>query len=138
MYGGNAYSVYKNNSINFASKEQLLLMLCVGAVKFSKIGRQAIVDRDIKKAHDSIIRTEDIFYELMSSLDISKGGEWAPKLLAVYEFIIRRLIDANMKKDVAIMDEVIPLIEDVKDTWEQAYKLSKPVSKFSSEEVKVI
>lgn len=136
MYGGNAYSVYKNNSINFASKEQLLLMLCEGAVKFSKIGRQAIVDSDIKKAHNNITRTEDIFYELMSTLDVSKGGDWAPKLMAVYEFIIRRLTDANMKKDAAIMDEVIPLIEDVNDTWQKAYKLSKPASKFSSGEVK--
>ena len=136
MYGGNAYSVYKNNSINFASKEQLLLMLCEGAVKFAKFGRQALIDKDIKKANDNIIRTEDIFYELMSSLDVSKGGEWAPSLLAVYDFINRRLIDANIKKDVKIMDEIIPLIEDVKDTWMQAYKLSKPPVKFTSEEVK--
>ena len=136
MYGSNAYSVYKNNSINFASKEQLLLMLCEGAVKFSKIGRQAIVDKDIKKANDNIIRTENIFYELMSSLDVSKGGEWAPAIFSVYEYINRRLIDANVKKDFKIMDEIIPLIEDVKDTWEQAYKLSKPVPKFSTQEVK--
>jgi flagellar secretion chaperone FliS len=135
MYGGNAYSVYKNNSINFASKEQLLLMLCEGAVKFAKLGRQAIVDKDIKKANDNIIRTEDIFCELMSSLDVSKGGDWAPKLMAVYDFINRRLIQANIKKDVNIMDEVIPLIENIKDTWEQAYRLSKPASKYSSQDV---
>jgi flagellar protein FliS len=125
MYATNAYNAYRNNSINYASKEQLLLMLLDGAVKFSKIGKQAIIDKDIKKAHENIVKTQNIFYELMASLDVSKAGNWGQSLMRVYDFIIRRLIDANMKKDASIMDEVIPLIENVKDTWEQAYKISK-------------
>ncbi|WP_035289842.1 flagellar export chaperone FliS [Clostridium sp. KNHs214] len=127
MYGGhaNAYNAYKNNSVNFASKEQLLLMLVDGAVKFSKIARQAMVDKDIKKAHENIVKTQDIFYELMVTLDVNKGGEWAKNLMAVYQFIVDRLVQANLKKDVQIMNEVIPLIEEVKDMWDQAYKVSK-------------
>ncbi len=125
MYATNAYNAYKNNSVNFASKDQLLLMLLEGAVKFAKIGKQAIMDKDIKKAHENIVKTQDIFYELMVTLDVEKGGEWAQNLMNIYDFIVRRLIDANMKKNLDIMDEVIPLIEDVKDTWEQAYKISK-------------
>lgn len=125
MQGNNAYNVYKNNSVNFASKEQLLLMLLDGAVKFSKIGRQAIEDKDIKKAHENIVKTQDIFYELINSLDVQKGGQWAEGLLKIYEFIIDRLVNANIKKDITIMDEVIPIIEDVRNTWEEAYKISK-------------
>ncbi|GAA0121412.1 flagellar export chaperone FliS [Clostridium faecium] len=120
----NAYNTYKNNSVNYASKEQLLLMLLDGAVKYAKIGRQAILDNDIQKKHDNIIRTQDIFYELMISLDRNAGGEWADNLYAVYEFINHRLTEANMKKDVKIMDEVIPLIEEIRDLWNEAYKLS--------------
>lgn len=48
MYS-NGYNVYKNNSVNYASKEQLLLMLTEGAVRFCKIARQAIVDKKCKK-----------------------------------------------------------------------------------------
>ncbi|MBC2582584.1 flagellar export chaperone FliS [Clostridium sp. DJ247] len=125
MYAANAYNAYKTNSVNFASKEQLLLMLVEGAVKFAKIGRQAILDKDMKNAHENIVKTQNIFYELMTTLDVSKGGEWAKSLLGIYDFIVRRLMDANIKKDVTVMDEIIPLIEDVKDTWEQAYKISK-------------
>ena len=125
MYAGNAYKTYKSNSINYASKEQLLLMLVDGAVKFSKIARQAMVDNDIKKAHENIIKTQNIFNELMISLDVSKAGKWGQSLMNVYDFIVRRLVDANMKKDVKIMDEVTPLIEDVRNTWEEAYKISK-------------
>lgn len=123
MYAGNnAYNVYKNNSITYASKEQLLIMILDGAVKFSKIGRQAIVDKDIKKAHENIIKTQDIFYELINSLDTSRGGEWVQPILGIYDFIIRRLTEANIKKDVDIMNEIIPLIEDVRNTWYEASK----------------
>ena len=125
----NGYSAYKNNSVNLSSKEQLLLMLVEGAVKFAKIGRQAIVDKDIKKAHENIIKTENIYYELMATIDVKAAGEWGESLFLVYEFITRRLVDANMKKDITIMDEVIPLIEDVKNTWGEAYKVSKTQGK---------
>ncbi|MBL4938006.1 flagellar export chaperone FliS [Clostridium sp. YIM B02515] len=125
MQSSNAYNVYKNNSVNYASREQLLLMLLDGAVKFSKMGRQAILDKDVKNAHENIVKTQNIFYELMVTLDVSKGGEWAQQLMNVYDFIVRRLVDANLKKDIDIMNEIIPLIEDVRDTWSEAYKVSK-------------
>jgi flagellar secretion chaperone FliS len=127
MQNTNAYNVYKNNSVNYASKDKLLIMLLDGAVNFSKIARQAIVDREITKAHDNIIKTQNIFYELMNTLDVSQGGEWAKSLMKVYDFIVYRLVDANMKKDLEIMNEVIPLIEDIRDTWTQAYNISKGV-----------
>ncbi|WP_125152131.1 flagellar export chaperone FliS [Clostridium rectalis] len=124
MYSTNAFKAYKNNSVNYASKEQLLLMILDGGVKFSKIARQAILDKDITKAHENIVKTENIFYELMATLDVSQGGDWAPNLMSIYEFIINRLVEANLKKDAAIMDEIIPLIEEVRETWHEAYKLS--------------
>jgi len=125
MQTSNAYNAYKNNSVNFASKEQLLIMLLDGAVKFAKMGRQAIADKNVPKAHENIVKTQNIFYELMATLDVQKGGEWAKQLMGVYDFIVRRLTDANIKKDIDIMNEVIPLIEDIRDTWNEAYKISK-------------
>lgn len=125
MYSSNAYSAYKNNSVNYASKEQLLLMLLDGAVKFSKIAKLGIEERNILKAHENIVKTQNIFYELIATLDLEKGGEWAKGLMQIYEFIVNWLMEANIKKDVSIMDEVIPLIEEVRDTWNEAYKLSK-------------
>lgn len=123
MYS-NGYNVYKNNSVNYASKEQLLLMLVEGAVKFCKVARQAIVDNDIKKAHDALVRSQDIFTELMVSLDTTVG-DWAVQLFRVYEFIKQRLFDANMNKSLEIVDEIIPLVEDINETWQEAYKRAK-------------
>lgn len=125
MQNTKAYDVYKNNNVNFASKEKLLLMLLDGAVNFSKMGRQAIIEKDIQKAHNNIIKTQNIFYELMSSLVVSKELEWTTSIYNIYDFIVYRLVQANIKKDVEIMNEVIPLIEDIRDTWEEAYKISK-------------
>lgn len=121
----NAYNTYRNNSVNYASKEQLLIMLVEGASKFAKIARQAIVDRDVKKAHENIVKTQNIYYELMNSLDVKQGGQWAEAMMNIYDFIVRRLTEANMKKDAGIMDEVIELIDEVRDTWNEAYKASK-------------
>jgi flagellar biosynthetic protein FliS len=123
MYS-NGYDIYKNNSVNYASKEQLLLMLVEGAVRFCKMGRQAIVDNDIKKANESLIRTQDIFSELMVSLDTTQG-DWAVQLYKVYAFVKEKLFEANMKKSLEIVDEILPLIEDINETWKEAYKKSK-------------
>lgn len=123
MYS-NGYNIYKTNSINYASKEQMLLMLVEGAVKFCKIARQAMADKDVKKAHDALTRTQDIFTELMVSLDTS-AGDWAVQLYRVYEFIKARLIEANMNKSIEIVDEILPLIEDINETWQEAYKRAK-------------
>ncbi|WPC41077.1 flagellar export chaperone FliS [Clostridium sp. JS66] len=125
MYAQNAYNTYKTNSVNFASKEQLLLMLLDGAVKFCKIARQAMEEKDIPKAHENIVKTQDIFYELMITLDTTQTGSWGANLLDIYDFIIRRLRDANTKKDITIMDEIIPLVENIRDMWNEAYKVSK-------------
>ncbi|WP_346913603.1 flagellar export chaperone FliS [Clostridium sp.] len=122
--GANAYNAYKNNSISYASKEQLLLMLLDGAVKFAKIARQAILDKDVKSSHENLVKTQDIFTELMITLN-QNAGEWAINMYKIYDFIKERLFQANLKKDVKILDEVMPLIEEVRNTWQEAYEVSK-------------
>ena len=124
MYGNNAFNVYKNNSVNYASKEQLLLMLVDGAVKFSKIAREALEVKDIKKSHENLVKVQDIFTELMVSLD-QNAGDWAKQIYQVYDFIKTRLFEINLKKDVTMMDELMPVIESIRDTWQEAYEISK-------------
>lgn len=124
MYGNNALNVYKNNSVNYASKEQLLLMLVDGAVKFSKMARQALEEKNISESHKNLVKAQNIFTELMISLD-QNAGEWASQMYKVYDFIKTRLFEINIKKDVAMMDELMPVIEDVRNTWHEAYEVSK-------------
>ena len=124
MYNGNPYNAYKQNTVKMASKEQLLLMLVDGAVKYTKIARLAIERKDIARAHTEPVRVQDIFTELMVTLDRNAGQAYED-LFRVYEYIKSRLVQANIKKDVAIIDEVLPLIENVRDTWYEVSKKAK-------------
>ena len=115
MYTANPYNIYKQNSVNMASSQQLLLMLLDGAVKYTKIAKMAILNKDISRAHKELVRVQDIFLELMITMD--KNTKYMEDLYNVYDFIKNELAKANMKKDVQIIDEVLPLIEEIRDMW---------------------
>lgn len=122
MYSANPYNIYKQNSVNMASSQQLLLMLLDGAVKYTKIARMAILNKDIARAHKELIRVQDIFLELMITMD--KNTKYMEDLYNLYEFIKNELVKANMKKDIKIIDEVLPIIEEVRDMW---YEVDKKI-----------
>lgn len=124
MYSNNALNAYKNNSVNYASKEQLLLMLVDGAVRFSKVAKEALEEKDVQKSHENLVRVQDIFTELMVSLD-RNTGDWAVQLYNVYDFIKTRLFEINIEKNVKMLEELMPVIEDVRNTWYEAYEISK-------------
>lgn len=123
MYTTNPYSAYKQNSVNMSSKEQLLLMLLDGAVKYTKIAKLAIIERDIARAHKELVRVQDIFLELMITMDKSVGT-YMEDLYKIYEYIKNELIRANMKKDIQIIDEILPVIEEIRDMW---YEVDKKI-----------
>ena len=122
MYTANPYNVYKQNTVNMASGQQLLLMLLDGAVKYTKIARIAILKKDIPRAHKELVRVQDIFLELMITMD--KNTKYMEDLYNVYDFIKNELAKANMKKDVKIIDEILPLIEEIRDMW---YEVDKKI-----------
>ena len=122
MYTANPYNIYKQNSVNMASSQQLLLMLLDGAVKYTKIARMAILNKDIARAHKELVRVQDIFLELMITMD--KNTEYMEDLYNLYDFIKNELAKANMKKDVKIIDEILPIIEEIRDMW---YEVDKKI-----------
>ena len=115
MYSTNPYNIYKQNSVNMASSQQLLLMLLDGAVKYTKIARMAILNKDIARAHKELIRVQDIFLELMITMD--KNTKYMEDLYDIYDFIKNELAKANIKKDITIIDNTLPLIEEIRDMW---------------------
>lgn len=115
MYSTNPYNIYKQNSVNMASSQQLLLMLLDGAVKYTKIARMAILNKDIARAHKELVRVQDIFLELMITMD--KNTKYMEDLYNIYDFIKNELVKANIKKDITIIDNTLPLIEEIRDMW---------------------
>ena len=124
MYNGNPYNAYKQNMVNMASNDQLLLMLVDGAVKYTKIARLAIEKKDVQRAHKELTRVQDIFTELMVTIDKSAGQVYED-MYNIYDFIKSRLVQANVKKDIKIIDEILPLIENLRDTWHEISKKAK-------------
>lgn len=115
MDTANPYNIYKQNSVNMASSQQLLLMLLDGAVKYTKIARMAILNKDIARAHKELVRVQDIFLELMITMD--KNTKYMEDLYNIYDFIKNELAKANIKKDITIIDNTLPLIEEIRDMW---------------------
>lgn len=125
MVYSNALNAYQQNSINTASKEKLLLMLYDGLVKFIKLGISGIEEKDIKKSHENLIKAQNIILEFMATLNMEIGGEMAKSLMLLYDYMYRRLVEANAKKDVEIAKEVLGFAEELKATFEEAYKIAK-------------
>lgn len=120
----NPYNAYKKNSVNTLTSEQLLLMLVDGAVKYTKIAKLAIEQKDIQRAHKELVRVQDIFLELMITLDKS-AGKHMEDLYDIYDFIKSELIKANMTKDTQTIENILPVIEEVRDMWHEVDKKIK-------------
>ena len=118
-----AYRQYQNDMVNTATPQDLTLMLYNGLIRFLKLAYQGMEENNIEKANNNILRAQDIITEFMSTLDmqydISHG------LYALYDYMNGRLIDANVKKDKAIVEEITGYAEELRDTWAKAMKIAK-------------
>jgi len=129
MIAYNAYNQYKENSIFTASPEELTLMLYNGLIKFIMRGIDSIEKKHIEDANTNIIKAQNIVSEFMRTLDMNY--EISDGLYAIYDYMLRRLIDANIKKDKEILEEVLGFAKNLRDTWEQAMKFSRKTGKNS-------
>jgi len=117
------YQKYQKQSVtSHTAGEQLVLLLERAGVELAK-AIEYIKDGDMPGAHNSIIHAENIFLYLIDSLDMSFAI--SKNLLALYDFIIDRLTQANIKKDISIIEEVRPLVSQLHETWKAAEQLSR-------------
>lgn len=119
----NPYAKIKNTAVMTASPQELTLMLYDGAIKFGNQALLAIDNKDLEKANSSIVRVEDIIIELQTTLDMKYSI--AESLDLMYDYIYRRLIEGNIKKDTEILNEAIGLIRELRNTWKEAMQIAK-------------
>lgn len=119
----NAYAQYNNSKVLTASPAELTLMLYEGAIKFCNIAILAVEQNDIEKAHVNIVKTERIIEHFKLTLDmkypVSEDFE------RVYNYLLRRLVAANIGKDKEILEEVCAHIRSMRDTWKEVMRLSR-------------
>lgn len=121
---------YVNDTIQTASPARLLLMLFDRLCLDLELAEAALQCRDLASASQRLVHAQDITLELHASLD-HRAWDAAAQLAQVYAFLFRRLIDANVAKDPAIVGECRRLVEPLRDTWQAAARLqhaSQPLS----------
>ena len=116
---------YRQTQIDTAPKEQILLMLYDGAVRFLNQAKAGFAEKNIEKIHNNIVKVQNIITEFESTLDMKTGGEFAQNLFALYEYINNQLLLANIKKREECLDEALKHLTELRDTWRQAVKQFK-------------
>lgn len=116
---------YQQTQIDTAPKEQILLMLYDGAVRFLNQAKAGFAEKNIEKIHNNIVKVQNIITEFESSLDMENGGDFAKNLYALYEFMHNQLVEANIHKKEGCLDIVIKHMTELRDTWREAVKKFK-------------
>lgn len=123
MLANQGYAAYANNKIMTASPAELTLMLYEGAIKFCNIAIVGIEENNVEKAHNNIRKVENIIQEFQSTLNHNYAT--ADDFDNVYKYLLQRLLEANVKKDKEILEEVLTHLRTMRDTWKELMQLTK-------------
>lgn len=107
-----------HGGVESANPHQLTAMLLGGALSRIASARGHMERGEIAAKGESISRSLDIIEGLRGSLDLARGGELAGRLESLYEYMARRLLEANVRNDVGALDEVAGLLRPIKEAWD--------------------
>ncbi|RYI27953.1 flagellar export chaperone FliS [Bacillus infantis] len=119
----NPYQSYQQNSVTTASPGELTLMLYNGCLKFINQAKKAIADKNIEAKNTNIQKAQNIIRELMVTLNMDQ--EVSENMMSLYDYMNRQLIEANLKSDAAILDEVEGLVTEFRDTWKEVIQVNR-------------
>jgi len=117
-YAKQAAQQYRTTQVQTANPVHLVVMLYDGAIRFVGQGIAAIERSEMEEAHRNLVRAQDIIAELNRALD-PQAGEVAANLEQLYDYMHRRLVEGNMRKDTAPLQEVMGLLRELRDAWDQ-------------------
>ncbi|WHY61432.1 flagellar export chaperone FliS [Cytobacillus firmus] len=119
----NPYQSYQQNSVNTASPGELTLMLYNGCLKFIHQAKKAIEEKNIEMKNTNIQKAQSIIQELMVTLNMDI--EVSKNMMSLYDFMNRRLMEANIKNDASILDEVEGLVTEFRDMWKEVIQVNR-------------
>jgi flagellar protein FliS len=119
----NPYQAYQNNSVQTASPGELTLMLYNGCLKFISQGKTAIQNGDIEAKNTNLLKAQKIIQELMVTLNMDIAV--SQNLMSLYDYMNRRIIEANIQNKVEILDEVEGYIAEFRDTWKEVIQVNR-------------
>jgi len=111
------YDDYRKATIDTSGNVRIVSLLFDGAINFIKLGRVRMGERNIAGKGLYIGKATAIVGELASSLNMEEGGEIAWNLRRLYDFVLGRLLKANLKNDVVALDEAEKVLQDLREGW---------------------
>jgi flagellar secretion chaperone FliS len=115
------YEAYKKTQVQTADQGTLTLMCYEGAINFLKKAKKAQQDNDDQARVNNLNKAQNIIWELLNCLNFD-AGEIAYNLESLYNYMIRRIIDAEYHKNIEAMDEVVTYLTELKVSWEKIIK----------------
>jgi len=112
-----AQQQYLRTRVMTATPEQLQMMLYDGAIRFSEQARAALVAHDYEKSYNMISRVQKIITEMSCTLKREVLPELCDKLTALYGYVYKKLIEANVQHSVGAIDEALELLRYQRETW---------------------
>ncbi|GAB6045307.1 flagellar export chaperone FliS [Caminibacter profundus] len=114
-----ALNSYNQMNSNIERPEKLILMLYEGALRFANFAKKAIREENIEEKVKYIIKTSNIFIELINSLDFEKGGDIAHYLNGLYAYQLQLLAKANLENNEEYLDDVIRVLKGLIEAWKE-------------------
>lgn len=116
-----SHGAYKRVDIETASQGKLIVMLLNGAIQRAEEAKRHLTDGDVQKVHQDLLRSQDILLELRSALNM-QAGDIALNLDRIYEYMHHLLVQGNVRKDPAPVEQCIELMTSVRDTWQELFE----------------
>ena len=119
-YGANVYQqVRSHGGVESADPHGLITLLMDGALERLVKGRAHMLRGEIAAKGETITRCIEIIGGLRDSLDPKVDTAMVERLDSLYEYMSRRLLQANLRDDADILDEVSGLLQQLRDSWVQ-------------------
>lgn len=121
----NPYAQYKEQALSTLGPGEILVKLYDELIKQMRLASLAIEKMDYAAVSETLTKSQTIIATLEASLDSS--FEISANLRDMYIFLAQQLLSANLKKDAKVIDECIPLVRDLRDSFDQADKINRSI-----------
>lgn len=119
MGAANVYSAYRSAELQTIPQRDLIVRLYQGAERFLIQAQAAIHNKQFEMCHHNCQKAKAIFSELLATLNLEQGGAIAVQLKELYLFLIVKTVEANLRKDSALIGRLLPIVATLREAWQQ-------------------
>jgi len=118
----NGFQNYNRARVDTADPKRLVILCYEEMISQIKMARQRCDKKDYERKSKALLKGRDIICELQCALDFEKGGVISTNLDSLYNYVKTRIIQADLGKNLAAMDEVAGILTELKSAWEEAFR----------------